>query len=99
MSLHINEIHKLMKDAGAGPDDRVPTNYTDFVKVFSHVANAAYTLGLEHAHTAQPSLRDQFAGQAMQGFAADPEIQEITAEQVAEAAYCWADAMMKVRTK
>jgi hypothetical protein len=41
-------------------------------------------------------LRDYFAAKALQGFAADPEI-DANAEEVARMAYKWADAMMKAR--
>lgn len=99
MKLTEKEVLQLMEYAGAGPNDLVPRGYAATVKVFSHVANAAYTLGIDRANAAQPTLRDRFAGQAMQGFAADPELQDITEEQAAKAAYRWADAMMKERNK
>jgi hypothetical protein len=44
------------------------------------------------------SLRDYFAAKAMQGFAADPNC-DATAENMAEAAYRWADAMLAEREK
>lgn len=41
-------------------------------------------------------LRDYFAAKAMQGFAANPDWQS-GAHEAAQAAYRWADAMMKAR--
>ena len=41
-------------------------------------------------------LRDYFAAKAMQGFAANPDWQS-GADEAAEAAYRWADAMMEAR--
>ena len=43
------------------------------------------------------SLRDYFAAKAMQGFAADPNMSDKTAEEIAELAYIWADAMIRAR--
>lgn len=43
------------------------------------------------------SLRDYFAARAMQGFAADSQM-EGTVEAIASLAYRWADAMLKERT-
>ena len=42
------------------------------------------------------TLRDYFAAKAMQGFAADPQV-EAGAEKVAQIAYAWADAMLAAR--
>ena len=41
-------------------------------------------------------LRDYFAAKAMQGFAADPEV-DANANKVALTAYKWADAMLEAR--
>lgn len=59
-----------------------------FPNVFMDYMPAAEHRGMD--------LRDYFAAKAMQGFAADPEIDAGSLE-VAELAYKWADAMMKVR--
>ena len=99
MKLTEKEVLQLIKDAGAAQTDPVPRGYAATVEVFSHVANAAYTLGIDRANAAQPTLRDRFAGQAMQGFAADPSMGHISSTQIAETAYRWADAMMKEREK
>ena len=45
------------------------------------------------------SLRDYFAAKAMQGFAASDDCDFSGKENMAEVAYMWADAMMKVRGK
>ena len=99
MKLTEKEVLQLMEYTGAGPNDLVPRGYAATVEVFSHVANAAYTLGIDRANAAQPTLRDRFAGQAMQGFAADPRMGHISSTQIAETAYRWANAMMKERNK
>ena len=44
------------------------------------------------------TLRDYFAAKAMQGFAADPTVGG-SHEQLSEAAYKWADAMIAERSK
>lgn len=44
------------------------------------------------------TLRDHFAGLAMQGFAADPNTCA-KADDIATCAYRWADAMLKAREK
>jgi hypothetical protein len=41
-------------------------------------------------------LRDYFAAAALQGFAADPEV-DASANKIALMAYKWADAMMEAR--
>ena len=55
--------------------------------------------GTRHGNAAQTgmTLRDYFAAKAMQGFAADPQMGRETAEEIAELAYMWADAMLKQR--
>ncbi len=50
-----------------------------------------YSLGM--------SLRDFFAAKAMQGFAADPSMGHVEAEEVARLSYAWADAMLAQRDK
>lgn len=45
------------------------------------------------------TLRDYFAAKAMQGFAADPAMAAVSASRISEAAYMWADAMLKERAK
>ena len=59
MKLTEKEVLQLMEYAGAGPNDLVPRGYAATVEIFSHVANAAYTLGIDRANAAQPTLRDQ----------------------------------------
>jgi len=45
------------------------------------------------------TLRDYFAAKAMQGFAADPNLEEsFTETEIAKMAYRWANAMMIERT-
>ena len=43
-------------------------------------------------------LRDYFAAAALQGFAADPEV-DASANKIALMAYKWADAMMEARNE
>ncbi len=43
-------------------------------------------------------LRDYFAAAALQGFAADPEV-NASADKIALMAYKWADAMMEARNE
>ena len=45
------------------------------------------------------SMRDYFAAKAMQGFAADPTMDQAPAADIAEIAYVWADAMLKARNQ
>lgn len=43
------------------------------------------------------TLRDYFASMAMQGFAADLGMGEMSTADIAKLAYIWADAMLKAR--
>jgi hypothetical protein len=53
----------------------------------------------EHGINCGMTLRDYFAAKAMQGFAADPAMAAVSASRISEAAYMWADAMLKERAK
>ena len=52
-----------------------------------------------HGREEGMTLRDWFAGMAMQGLLADRSWQAMTTDQVAGVAYCMADAMLKERSK
>jgi hypothetical protein len=43
------------------------------------------------------TLRDYFAGQALAGITADPSVEDMDQNEIAEAAYLYADAMLKAR--
>ena len=45
------------------------------------------------------SLRDYFAGKAMQGFSANTDFTDMTCEKTAQWAYQMADAMLKARER
>lgn len=47
--------------------------------------------------TSGMTLRDWFAGMALQGFAAHPDNNDWTREEVARDSYGWADAMLAER--
>jgi hypothetical protein len=56
------------------------------------------TKGTREIHSGM-TLRDWFAGKAMQGLLADRSWQGMTTDQVAEFVYFMADAMLKERSK
>jgi hypothetical protein len=63
----------------------------------------AFPVGFQHGESIAMkggmALRDYFAAKAMQGFAADSNMGVVQAEEIAELAYLWADAMLKERAK
>ena len=43
------------------------------------------------------SLRDYFAGQALAGITGDPSVEDMDQNEIARAAYLYADAMLEAR--
>ena len=43
------------------------------------------------------TLRDWFAGQALSGITADPSVEDMDQNEIAKAAYIYADAMLEAR--